>query len=207
MCQRAGVREVPRSITSRRKRTWSRTPWITSLVVASKSCVDDRSRRTAHQPGGGHFGIWSAFEGPLFIAATELWVAARLDADLRNRLRPIEREIGHLIHQLATEIFPEEIVSRPDFYRALDAVVNVIPGLAITAVVPEGRLQPSRVVEVAMQVLLSTPIHRNNKRRQGGQSDHQLTTSSRRRWPRAATGPTCSAIGWRCDLTAGRCPT
>ena len=50
-------------------------------------------------------------------------------------------------------------MSRPDFYRAFDAVVNVVRGLAITAVIREGRLQPSRVVEVAMQVLLSTPIH------------------------------------------------
>ena len=63
----------------------------------------DHSRRTRTNPEAAILGIWSAFEGPLFIAATELWVAARLDADLRNRLRPIEREIGHLIHQLATE--------------------------------------------------------------------------------------------------------
>ena len=50
-------------------------------------------------PAPGDFGagldlLWESFSGELFIAALELWVAARTDPDLHERLLPLEREIG-----------------------------------------------------------------------------------------------------------------
>jgi len=41
--------------------------------------------------------VWESFSDPLFIAALELWVAARTDRDLYEHLLPLEREIGRQI--------------------------------------------------------------------------------------------------------------
>ncbi len=48
-----------------------------------------------HDPFGlGLDLLWESFSGDLFIAALELWVAARTDPDLHACLLPLEREIG-----------------------------------------------------------------------------------------------------------------
>ena len=38
--------------------------------------------------------IWERFHGPLFVAAMELWTAARTDPELRAALLPHERRLG-----------------------------------------------------------------------------------------------------------------
>jgi AcrR family transcriptional regulator len=38
--------------------------------------------------------VWERFHGPLFVAAMELWGAARTDAELRAALLPHERRLG-----------------------------------------------------------------------------------------------------------------
>lgn len=44
--------------------------------------------------------LWSSLTADLYIAAVELRMAARIDADLRERLIPTEREIGRKIREL-----------------------------------------------------------------------------------------------------------
>lgn len=101
--------------------------------------------------------LWSCFDGPLFIAATELWTAARTDAVLRDRLRPIERGIGRLTWELAYEIFPEEIRKRPDFERNFQAVLNMMRGLGITAGMRESAAPVDRLLSVAADLLQGPP--------------------------------------------------
>ena len=45
-----------------------------------------------------------AFTGPLFVAALELWVAARTDAELRAALVPLEARVGRELHRLAVTL-------------------------------------------------------------------------------------------------------
>lgn len=57
------------------------------------------AQRSAGANGHDPFGLgldllWESFSGDLFIAALELWVAARTDPDLHACLLPLEREIG-----------------------------------------------------------------------------------------------------------------
>ena len=47
--------------------------------------------------------IWSTFEGPLFTAQLELWMAARADPELFDRLYPLERGFGKRLSELCTE--------------------------------------------------------------------------------------------------------
>ena len=46
----------------------------------------------------------AAFTGPLFVAALELWVAARTDPELRAALVPLEARIGRELHRLAVAL-------------------------------------------------------------------------------------------------------
>ncbi|MBW2282122.1 MAG: TetR/AcrR family transcriptional regulator [Deltaproteobacteria bacterium] len=56
-------------------------------------------RGAADPRGAGLDLLWESYSGPLFIAALELWVAARTDPDLYERLLPLEREIGRQIQE------------------------------------------------------------------------------------------------------------
>ena len=47
--------------------------------------------------------MWSTFDGPLFTAQLELWMAARADADLFARLYPLERGFGKRLSELCGE--------------------------------------------------------------------------------------------------------
>lgn len=46
----------------------------------------------------------TGYRGPLFLAALELWVAARTDPELREAVMPIEREIGLRVRDLCREL-------------------------------------------------------------------------------------------------------
>ncbi len=58
---------------------------------------------TAARPSAFVDLMWSTFEGPLFTAQLELWMAARADADLFERLYPLERGFGKRLSELCTE--------------------------------------------------------------------------------------------------------
>lgn len=47
--------------------------------------------------------MWSTFEGPLFTAQLELWMAARADPELFERLYPLERGFGKRLSELCAQ--------------------------------------------------------------------------------------------------------
>src|SRR5689334_6963688 len=54
----------------------------------------------------------AAFTGPLFVAALEVWVAARTDTELRAAAVPLETKVGRELHRLAVELLDAD-ESRP----------------------------------------------------------------------------------------------
>lgn len=75
--------------------------------------------------------LWkSNFTGPLFLAAFELWVAARTEPDLRAALIPIERTIGQRIVEVARLAFAKDVAERPDFDALLLVALNAMRGIA-----------------------------------------------------------------------------
>lgn len=72
----------------------------------------------------------SAFTGPLFVAALEVWVAARTDADLRDALVPIEARVGRELHRLAVELLGAD-ESRPGVREAVQATLDLLRGLGV----------------------------------------------------------------------------
>lgn len=75
--------------------------------------------------------LWDDFSSSLFTVAVRLWVAAAEDAELRERLVPVEQRIyaGITEHSAAVA---GELGERDDFDRVLAVIMNTVAGLALT---------------------------------------------------------------------------
>jgi AcrR family transcriptional regulator len=62
-----------------------------------------RLSATAERPSAFVDLMWTTFEGPLFTAQLELWMAARADPELFDRLYPLERGFGKRLSELCAE--------------------------------------------------------------------------------------------------------
>jgi AcrR family transcriptional regulator len=78
--------------------------------------------------------LWSSFEGPLFAASLELWMAARSDVELRAALVPQERQVGDAISAWAAEIFGPVHAAHPRFRATLAVLLDAMRGAAARAV-------------------------------------------------------------------------
>jgi hypothetical protein len=76
--------------------------------------------------------LWARFNGPLFLAAMELWVAARTDLELRDALLPHERRLGGQLRGLARELFGEEIAAHPAAESIYRVLLTSMRGQAMT---------------------------------------------------------------------------
>ena len=74
--------------------------------------------------------LWSSFEGPLFNASLELWLAARSDADLRDALVPQERLLGKEIDGLAAALFGDKLAAHARFRSTTTVLVDSMRGAA-----------------------------------------------------------------------------
>jgi AcrR family transcriptional regulator len=72
----------------------------------------------------------AAFTGPLFVAALEVWVAARTDADLRAALVPLEAHLGRELHRLTVDLLGAD-ESRPGVREAVQATLDLLRGLGV----------------------------------------------------------------------------
>ncbi|MEV6693243.1 TetR/AcrR family transcriptional regulator [Micromonospora sp. NPDC051196] len=72
----------------------------------------------------------AAFTGPLFVAALELWVAARTDAELRAALLPLEARVGREMYRLTVELLGVD-ERRPRVREAVQATLDLLRGLGV----------------------------------------------------------------------------
>lgn len=72
----------------------------------------------------------AAFTGPLFMAALELWVVARTDAELRQALAPVEARIGRDLYRLAVTLLGAD-ESRPGVRPAVQTTLDLLRGLGV----------------------------------------------------------------------------
>jgi hypothetical protein len=77
--------------------------------------------------------LWSTFEGPLFIASLELWLAARNDPELRDALVPQERLLGKEIAEAAADVFGPKLAGHPQFRSTLAVLLDAMRGAASRA--------------------------------------------------------------------------
>jgi AcrR family transcriptional regulator len=72
----------------------------------------------------------AAFTGPLFVAALEVWVAARTDQQLRAAVISLEAKLGRDLHRLAVSLLGAD-ESRPGVRQAVQATLDLLRGLGV----------------------------------------------------------------------------
>jgi AcrR family transcriptional regulator len=78
----------------------------------------------------------SAFTGPLFQAALEVWVAARTDAELRTALVPLEATIGRELYRLTVELLDADD-GRQEVRAAIQATLELLRGLGVASLLSD----------------------------------------------------------------------
>ncbi len=73
---------------------------------------------------------WEIHTGPVFQATMELWVAARTDAEIREAMAEVARDVTRMIAAGASEMFPE-LMARPRAGEVLDMGLAIMRGLAV----------------------------------------------------------------------------
>ena len=82
----------------------------------------------------------------------ELLVAARADADLRTALRPARESLQAQMLEAAADLWRDRL-PRDDLAAVLSVVVNMLDGLAFSALDPDPTAPPGRTVEHALRLL------------------------------------------------------
>ncbi len=74
--------------------------------------------------------LWEVHRGPLFIAALELWIAARTDPEPRGSMEKISTEFAQRVAEGALYAFPD-MVAVPGFFEAIVTGLATMRGLAL----------------------------------------------------------------------------
>ena len=99
--------------------------------------IDEARHEAAKLPAGGdRVGttldlIWKGQAGDLFNATLELWVAARTDPELSEKLAPVESELLQEVMASAAEAFGPAIAARGDFESLVMMALSTAQGLAL----------------------------------------------------------------------------
>jgi len=72
----------------------------------------------------------AVFTGPLFVAALEVWMAARTDSELRDALVPLEAKVGREMHLLTVELLGAD-ETKPGVREAVQATLDLLRGLGV----------------------------------------------------------------------------
>lgn len=76
--------------------------------------------------------LWSVYLEPRHLAALDLYLAARTDAELRAILAPISARHRDNVLALARAYFPEAAAARPRFDAVLDLILESMLGMVLT---------------------------------------------------------------------------
>lgn len=78
--------------------------------------------------------LWTIFQEPRLLAAYELYVASRTDADLRRALAPVLLRHREALREEARRMFPAAAAREPEFDAAVDVLLNALQGAALGAI-------------------------------------------------------------------------
>ncbi|MFD6222058.1 TetR/AcrR family transcriptional regulator [Nocardia asteroides] len=119
-------------------------PTRSELLIAATTAVVDRRleqfRREAELLPSGHDRLqavvdlaWRDLNSPDFFTALDLWVAARTDAELRERLVEEERRVFAEMRALYLAVLGEPYASDPRAEVLVEFTIDLLTGLSMTA--------------------------------------------------------------------------
>jgi len=76
--------------------------------------------------------VWESFHDPLWLAASEMWIAARTNPHLARALAAHERQLGARIRQVLGEAMGPEVGDHPRFPQIWDQLTSSMRGVAMT---------------------------------------------------------------------------
>jgi AcrR family transcriptional regulator len=98
---------------------------VTSAQIVQRAGVSEKARYAAILDR-----LWALHHEPIFIAALELWTAARTDLELRESLSRFARDFTATTSELAVDLMPER-ASRPEFRAQMELAMASMRGLAV----------------------------------------------------------------------------
>lgn len=96
--------------------------------------------------------LWRSHWDRLFWVALELWLAARLDSDLRAALLPEERNLGRLIRRWCDDLFGEQLTARPGYQALREVLISSMRGVAATYSFDQRDMETEPMLEVWRQL-------------------------------------------------------
>ncbi|MEU3141663.1 TetR/AcrR family transcriptional regulator [Nocardiopsis alba] len=125
------------------------------LLAALRHMVESRSadlrRRADAVPAGPERTeavvqmVVDAFSGPDFDAALQLWAAAASDPALRERVIPLEEQVGRAVHHAVVELLGAD-ESIPGNREAVQATLDLARGLGLANLLTDDTARRRRVV-------------------------------------------------------------
>jgi AcrR family transcriptional regulator len=86
------------------------------------------------------------FTGPLFLAALELWVAARTDPSLRDAVSELEAKVGRDAHRHTVEALGVD-ESAPGSRELVQATLDLVRGLGLANTLSNDAVRRSRILD------------------------------------------------------------
>ncbi len=91
--------------------------------------------------------VWQDLNSPPFLAALELWVAARTDAELRAALLPHERRLMASTAELFVSVLGPDHSADPRTATLVEFTIDVLTGLVMTTLLTGDLGSRSRLVD------------------------------------------------------------
>lgn len=152
---RTTTQEVNRRAGVSRGALLHQFPTRESLVVAAVShLVDRRLIELLDRPRTGTESLsilLEVFDGPLFYAALELWVAARTDSALRAALISVERKVAEALTLGSAELFGDRYTP-----TEIEMTIELARGLAVSRILRDpdaDRALSARLLNTWMETL------------------------------------------------------
>jgi len=98
--------------------------------------------------------LWRMFESPELAAAFELMIAARTDRELAQGLTPVVARHAEKLRGHARQLFPEA-AGRPRFDLVLDAMLELMQGMALSRVVDADEAHRKRLLQFMISLARS----------------------------------------------------
>jgi len=96
------------------------------------------------------------FTSPVFVAALEVWVAARTDETLHRAVVPLEQRVGREAHSIAVDALGVD-ESRPNVRELVQATLDLVRGLGLANTISDDTARRGRILD-AWALTLDTEL-------------------------------------------------
>ena len=125
---------------------------LTQIRGAEVAAAVDKLPRGARRTRAVLTMLGDHFSSPVFIAALELWVAARTDEVLLAAVGPLEQRVGREVHRLTVEALGAD-ESRPGVRELVQATLDLVRGLGLADTISDDARRRRRILDHWADVL------------------------------------------------------